>query len=70
MASRYHQYSLASSPWLPSGPASPKIRSLRIGSSPFQKAKAKQRSWRMVERPASPSSFHRYARDRAWSWGK
>ena len=68
--SRYHQYSLASSPWLPSGPVSPNIRSLRIGSLPFHRASPRQSSWRMSEMPAMPSSFHRYARDRAWSCGK
>ena len=41
MESRNHQYSLASSPWLPSGPVSPKIRSFRIGSVPFQNANAR-----------------------------
>ena len=45
------------------------MRSFRIGSFPFQSASARQSSWRMSEMPAMPSSFHRYARDRAWSCG-
>ena len=57
--SRYHQYSLASSPWLPSGPARPKIRSLMIASLPFHMASAKQKVWRSSQMPARPSSFHR-----------
>ena len=65
MESRYHQYSLASSPWLPSGPASPKIRSLRILSLPFHMARAKQNVCRSSQMPARPSSFHRYTRERA-----
>jgi hypothetical protein len=67
--SRYHQYSLASSPWFPSGPVSPKILSFRIGSRPFQNASAKQRICRSSQMPARPSSFQRYARERAWSCG-
>ena len=54
MESRYHQYSLASSPWLPSGPVRPKIRSFRIGSRPFQKAKARHSHWRWSQMPAEP----------------
>ncbi len=45
------------------------MRSLRIGSLPFHRASARQRSWRMSEMPAMPSSFQRYARERAWSCG-
>jgi hypothetical protein len=57
--SRYHQYSLTSSPWLPSGPARPNIRSFRIGSLPFQKASAKHSVCRSSQIPASPSSLQR-----------
>jgi len=57
--SRNHQYSLASSPWFPWLPSRPKIRSLRIGSRPFQKASARQSVWRSSQMPASPSSFQR-----------
>jgi hypothetical protein len=46
------------------------MRSFRIGSRPFQSASARHSSWRMSEIPAIPSSFQRYARERAWSWGK
>jgi hypothetical protein len=57
--SRYHQYSLASSPWLPSGPARPKMRSLMIWSLPFHIASAKQNVCRSSQIPARPSSFQR-----------
>ena len=46
------------------------MRSLRIGSRPFQNASARQSVWRSSQMPARPSSFQRYARERAWSWGK
>ena len=68
--SRYHQYSFASSPWLPSGPVRPKIRSFRIGSRPFQNASARQSVCRSSQIPPRPSSLQRYARERAWSCGK
>ena len=68
--SRWNQYSFTSSPWLASEFVSPKNRSLRIGSRPFQSASARQRSWRSSLTPAIPSSPDRYARDRAWSWVK
>ena len=53
-----------STPWrprrgCPRGPVSPKIRSLRIGSRPFQNASAKQSVWRSSQMPPSPSSFQR-----------
>ena len=57
--SRYHQYSLTSSPWLPSGPVSPKARSLRIGSRPFHNASARHSRCSMSLNPARPSSPHR-----------
>ena len=58
-ASRYHQYSLASSPWLPWLPVRPKIRSLRIGSRPFQSASPRQSRCSTSEKPARPSSPQR-----------
>jgi hypothetical protein len=70
VASRWNQYSFASSPWFPSGPERPKRRSFRIGSRPFQNAGARQiRPWRS-EKPAMPSSPHRYVRYGAASCGK
>jgi hypothetical protein len=45
------------------------MRSFRIGSRPFQNASAKHSVCRSSQIPASPSSFQRYARERAWSWG-
>ena len=58
MESRYHQYSLASSPWLPPSPPRPNIRSLRIGSSPFHSAEARSRTsaGRRRCRPCRPRS--------------
>ena len=70
MASAYHQYSFASSPWFPSFPVSPKMRSFRMGSRPFQNASAKHMRCSRSQIPASPSSLHRYARERACSCGK
>jgi hypothetical protein len=68
--SRYHQYSLTSSPWLPPSPLIPNMRSLRIGSTPFHTASEKQNVCRSSQMPAIPSSFQRNARERAWSCGK
>ena len=59
VASAYHQYSFASSPWFPSGPERPKMRSLRNGSRPFQNASAKHMRWSRSQIPASPSSLQR-----------
>jgi hypothetical protein len=69
-ASRYHQYSLTSSPWLACAPVSPNIRSLRIGSRPFHSDRPRQSRCSTSEKPAMPSSPHRYARERAWSCGR
>ena len=41
------------------GPVSPKARSLRIGSRPFHRARARHSRWSMSQNPASPSSPHR-----------
>jgi len=59
IASRYHQYSLTSSPWLPCAPVSPKARSLRIGSRPFHSASERHSRCSTSQNPASPSSPHR-----------
>jgi hypothetical protein len=57
--SRWNQYSLTSSPWLASEFVSPKKRSFRIGSRPFQSASARQTSCRSSLTPAMPSSPER-----------
>ena len=44
---------------------SPKSRSFRIGSLPFQRASAKQSRCLSSEIAAAPSSSQRYARERA-----
>ena len=69
VASVYHQYSLTSSPWLPSGPARPNMRSLTMGSTPFHSASERHQFWSRSLKPAMPSSFQRYTRERAWSCG-
>ena len=67
VASAYHQYSFASSPWFPSGPARPKMRSFRNGSRPFQKRKREAHA--LVEvadaRRGRPRSSGRRASGRA-----
>ena len=57
--SRYHHSSLASSPWLPSVPVRPKIRSLRIGSAPFHSANPKHSSCCVSHTAPRPSSLQR-----------
>ena len=64
-----------STPWRPRRgcprcPVSPKTRSFRIGSRPFQNAQAKQRRCDSSQMPPRPSSLQRYARERAWSCGR
>ena len=49
----------------PARRSGPKIRSFRIGSRPFQSASPRHRRCSMSEKPARPSSPHRYARERA-----
>ena len=54
----------------PRCPVSPKMRSFRIGSRPFQNASARHMRCSRSQIPASPSSLQRYARERACSCGK
>ena len=49
-----HQYSLASSPWLPSSLVRPNSRSLRTGSLPFHSASAEVDEAEPVADPAEP----------------
>src|ERR1700743_2446369 len=55
MASRYHQYSLTSSPWLPCEPVRPKARSFRIGSRPLHSARPRHSRFSTSHKPGQPA---------------
>jgi len=68
VASRWKYASFTSSPWLPSELVRPNNRSFRSASRPFHRHSARHSNCLSSLIPARPSSPHRYARERAWSW--